>query len=552
LHFASYQQLSRIPRYREVANVFIKHGFGFLFDRISPWKLKKGQPAEEELRSTSAARQLRGALEELGPTYIKIGQLLSTRPDLLAPEYIRELEKLQDNVLAVAYADIYQVCADEGILIDEVFADFVPEPLAAASIAQVHAATLKDGQKVVVKIQRPGIDRLIEKDLEIIKEIARLVERKTDWGRLYRITDIVEELGQAVLNEVDFRKEAHNADIFYHNFRENSHVVIPRVFWNYSSRRVLTLEYLEGTKVSDTIGLKKKGYDPQLIAANLVDALYHQVFEYGFFHADPHPGNLAIVDGEGIIFFDFGQVGVMDKATRDKAMDLLVGMMRYDVNAVTRALLDIGIGSQFIDQTEFRRDISRLQQKYYGLPLSQINIGEALAELIELSFKYQVRIPAELSLLVKMLMTVENMVSQLDPQLSIVDIAEPYGKRVLKQRLSIDHLKDRVGKILLDYTDLARTLPRDIDNVLKMLEAGEIRVKMEHHNLNRLANKVDILSNRLALAIILAAIIIGTSLVVGESGSHILSRFPLVEAGFVVGILLGLGLVYSIFKSGRY
>jgi len=523
-----------------------------LFDRISPWKLKKGQPVAEDLRSISAARQLRAAFEELGPAYVKMGQLLSTRPDLLAPEYIREFEKLQDNVSAVAYDDIYQVCADEGILIDEVFADFVHEPLAAASIAQVHEATLKDGQKVVVKIQRPGIDRLIEKDLDILMEIAGLLERRTDWGRLYRITDIVEELGQAVLNEVDFRKEARNADIFYRNFRKSSHVVIPRVFWNYSSRRVLTLEYLEGTKVSDTVGLKKKGYNPQIIAANLVDALYHQVYEYGFFHADPHPGNLAIVDGEGIIFYDFGQVGVMDKATRDKAMDLLVGMMRYDVNAVTRALLDIGIGSQSINKTEFRRDISRLQQNYYGLPLSQINIGEALAELIELSFKYQVRIPAELSLLVKMLMTVENMVSQLDPQLSIVDIAEPYGKRVLRERFSIDHLKASVSKMLVDYTDLARTLPRDIDNVLRMLEAGEIRVKMEHHNLYRLANKLDILSNRLALAIILASIIIGTSLVVEESRSNILSRFPLVEAGFLVGILLGLGLVYSIFKSGRY
>lgn len=552
MRFTAFQHLAHIPRYREVANVFIKHGFGFLFEYISPWKFKREQPDEQELRSINAARQLRAAFEELGPTYVKLGQLLSTRPDLLAPEFIREFEKLQDNVPPVSYVDIRSVCAGEGINIDEDFAYFNNEPLAAASIAQVHEARLKDGQKVVVKIQRPGIDRMIENDLDILMEIARILERRTDWGRLYRITEIVDELGQAILTEVDFRKEARNADIFYRNFRKEKHVVVPRVFWDYSSRRVLTLEYLEGIKISDPVGLKKAGYDSVKIATNLVDALFKQVYEHGFFHADPHPGNLAIVEGEGIIFYDFGQVGVIDKATREKAMDLLVGMMRYDVNAVTRALLDIGIGSQSVNQAEFRRDISRLQQKYYGLPLSQINIGEALAELIELSFKYQVRIPAELSLLVKMLMTIENMVSQLDPQLSIVDIAEPYGKRVIRQRFSAEHIKESVGNLLIDYTGLARTLPRDVDNVLKMLAAGEIRVQMEHRNLHKLANKIDILSNRLALAIILASIIIGTSLVVEESRSNILSRFPLVEAGFLVGILLGLGLVYSIFKSGRY
>lgn len=552
MRFTALQRLGHIPRYREVANVFVKHGFGFLVDRISPGIFKRSGDKNPELRGISAARQLRAAFEELGPTYVKLGQLLSTRPDLLAPEFIREFEKLQDDVPPVSYADVRSVCAGEGINIDEDFACFNREPLAAASIAQVHEAQLKDGQMVVVKVQRPGIDRLIANDLDILMEIARVLERRTDWGRLYRISEIVDELRQSILDEVDFRKEARNADIFYRNFRKENHVVVPRVFWDYSSRRVLTLEYLEGIKVSDTVGLKRAGYDPAKIAANMVDALFKQVYEHGFFHADPHPGNLAIVEGERIVFYDFGQVGVIDRITREKAMDLLVGMMRYDVNAVTRALLDIGIGSQSVNQAEFRRDIARLQQKYYGLPLSQINIGEALSELIGLSFRYRVRIPAELSLLVKMLMTVENMVSQLDPQLGIVDIAEPYGKKVMKQRFSARQIKESLGTLLIDYASLAQTLPRDVDNVVKMLEAGEIKIQMEHTNLNRLTNKIDILSNRLALAIILASIIIGTSLVVEESKSNIISRFPIVEAGFIAGILLGLGLVYSIFKSGRY
>ena len=288
------------------------------------------------------------------------------------------------------------------------------------------------------------------------------------------------------------------------------------------------------------------------IATHLVDALFKQVYEYGFFHADPHPGNLAITEGEKIIFYDFGQVGVIDRLTREKAMDLLVGMMKYDVNAVARALLDIGIGTQSINQAEFRRQISRLQQKYYGLPLSQINIGEALSELIALSLYFRVRVPPELSLVVKMIMTIERIISQLDPQLSIVDIAQPYGKRLLRKRFAPEQLKESAESVLMDYAAVARTLPRDVDNVLKMIEAGEIKIHMEHENLRRFTNKIDILSNRLSLAIIIASIIIGTSLVVGQSSSKLLGRIPLVEVGFFAAVFLGLVLAYSIFKSGRF
>ncbi|MFA7148865.1 MAG: AarF/ABC1/UbiB kinase family protein [Syntrophomonadaceae bacterium] len=545
-----FQRLAHIPRYREVANILVKHGFGFIFDRISPGKLKKAE--QQELRGVSAARQLREAFEELGPTYVKLGQLLSTRPDLVAPEFIREFEKLQDDVPPISYAEVSSVCAGEGIDIDEAFAYFNHEPLAAASIAQVHEAVLKDGQKVVVKVQRPGIDRQIKTDLQILMEIARILEKRTDWGQLYRVTEIVDELGEAIINEVDFTKEARNADIFYNNFRKHEHVIIPKVYWDYSSKKILTLEYVEGVKISDPVGLKKAHYNSEKIATHLVEALFKQVYEYGFFHADPHPGNLAITEGEKIIFYDFGQVGVIDRLTREKAMDLLVGMMKYDVNGVARALLDIGIGTQSINQAEFRREISRLQQKYYGLPLSQINIGEALSELIALSLYFRVRVPPELSLVVKMIMTIERIISQLDPQLSIVDIAQPYGKRLLRKRFAPEQLKESAESVLMDYAAVARTLPRDVDNVLKMIEAGEIKIHMEHENLRRFTNKIDILSNRLSLAIIIASIIIGTSLVVGQGSSKLFSRIPLVEVGFFAAVFLGLVLAYSIFKRGRF
>lgn len=547
--------IHHFPRYREVANILIKHGFGFIFDRFTLAKLSGGRifkKVDTEIRSFNLGKRLRFALEELGPTYIKLGQLLSTRADLLSPEIITELEKLQNDVPPFPYEDIIQIFIREGIELERDFSYVNPQPIAAASIAQVHEAYLKSGERVVVKVQRPGIQNLIETDLEIISELSKLLEKRNSWARLYKISEIVDELGEALINELDFTKEARNADIFYNNHKNDEKVVVPQVYWDFSSKRVLTLEYIEGVKISDFVSLKKQEYSTAKIATNLVEALFKQIYEYGFFHADPHPGNIAITSGEKIIFYDFGQVGVVDDVTRDQYMNLLISMMRYDTNGVTRALLDMGIGSQHVNQQEFRRDVSRLQQKYYGLPLSEINVGESLGELVDLSIKYQMRMPSEFSLIVKMMMTVENIISQLDPQLSIIDIAEPYGKKVLKKKLSPRKLKNELADMVLDYADIARTMPGQVNNILRTIEEGELKVKMEHMNMKRLFARIDIMSNRLSLAIILASIIIGTSLIADKSSSNFLSQFPLAEGGFVLGVILGLFLAYSILKSGRY
>lgn len=396
------------------------------------------------------------------------------------------------------------------------------------------------------------MDKTVESDLGIMMELAKLLEKRSSWGRLYRVSEVVQELGEALLNELDFQKEAKNADIFYHNFKHERNVLVPRVFWELSSRRILTLEYLDGIKISDFISLRQAGYNNERIAAHLVEALFKQVYEFGFFHADPHPGNIAVAPGEKIVFYDFGQVGVIDQFTREKAINMVIGMMRYDVNTVTRSLMSIALSSQHVNYEEIRHDVARLQQKYYGLPLSEINVAEALSELMELSVKYQMRLPAELSLMVKMLMTIEGITAQLDPRLSILDVAEPYGKKLLWKKYSPERLKKEMLEVMIDYAEVSRKLPRDLHNVLRSMDEGEFRIKMEHHNLKRLTSRIDVSSNRLSLAIILASIIIGTALVVNQSGSQILTRIPLVQGGFVVGIILGLFLTYSILRSGRY
>ena len=548
-------KVSHLPRYREVANVLIKHGFGFVFDRFTLIKLNYRQIKTQQqvnLRSPYVARHLREAFEELGPAFVKLGQLLSVRPDLLTEPYVEEFEKLQDAVPPFPYEQVLELCREEGLIIDELFASFEPEPIAAASMGQVHEAYLKTGEHVVVKVQRPNIEEQVKTDLEIMMELAKLLEKRTRWGRLYKVSEIVAELSEAIIKELDFHKEARNADDFFRLYREDPTVRIPRIHWQYSTKRVLVMEYVGGIKISDLEELKKANYDPKLIASRLIDALFRQVYENRLFHADPHPGNIAVAEGEVIVFYDFGQVGVVEYQAREKYVELLIGMMRYDTDAVTKAILDIGITEKPINRDDLRSDVNQLQQKYYGMPLSQINVVEASTELINLSVKYKMRLPAELSLLSKMLMTVESIVTQLDPQISLVDLAEPYGRKVLARKMSPDQIVKVLTNVFWDYAELARSYPRHLDKIMAMLANGELKIRMEHANLRRLASRIDILSNRLSLAIILASIIIGSSLVVENSSSNILGRIPLVELGFITALILGLFLVYSIIRSGRY
>jgi ubiquinone biosynthesis protein len=552
----SINTVKHLPRYREVANVFIKYGFASAYDyylNLPFFRLgQKTDPVDQRGRRKSAARRLRNAFEELGPTYIKMGQLLSTRADWLNPEFIEELEHLQDQVPSFPLEQVQAILAEEGIDLKQDFSFFNPQPMAAASIGQVHEGVLSSGIRVVVKVKRPGIDDRIKTDLEILREISVWLERRSEWIRFYKFSEIVDELGQALVNELDFQKEARNIEIFYANFKDIDTVIIPKVFWEYSGQRVLTMEYVEGVKISDLARLKQQQYDTGRIASHIVKALYHQIYEHGFFHADPHPGNMAVGEGERIIFYDFGQVGIIEEYDRDRYTTLLIGMMKHDVMGVTRSLLDIADNTQQISPEELRRDVANLSRKYYGLPLSQINVAEALRELLDLSAQYRVRLPAQLSLLIKMLMTIESTIAGLDPTLSLVDIAVPYGKKAVKARLAGPRIKRELGELLLDYTNIARRLPQDISSILKKLHEGQITIRVEDSRVEKLGIKLDLLSNRLSLAIILASLIIGTSMFANLSGSSLLSRLPIAELGFILALLLGLFLAYSILRSGRF
>lgn len=544
-----------LGRYREIANVLARYGFGMLVDQLGLRGLlvsrSMSEGKERETRLTGP-RRLLGALQELGPTFVKLGQILSTRPDLLPRDYIEELEKLQDTVPPFPFPQVEELLERElGLPWSEIFASLSPSPLASASIGQVHLAQLKSGETVVVKVQRPGVERIIEVDLEILFDLARVLETRTAWGKQYGLVSIVEEFSRSLSAELDYSQEGRNADRMAGLFKDDPRVVIPRVYWEYSTRRVLVMEYLEAIKISDTERLKAAGYNCPRIAQHLVEIILKQIYEFGFFHTDPHPGNLGVLAGERLVLMDFGQVGHMSQDTREKAVDMVLAMVRYDVDGVMRSLLEIGVVQHRVDRASLRRDLSFLQEKYYGLPLAQIKVGEALRELVDLSFKYQIRIPPEFVLAIKCLITTEGVVQQLHPQISMLELAENFARQVLRRRFELRNVRRSVEHSLLEVWYLLRSLPRRWENVLGLLEEGEIKIVLEHKNLPDFSSRLSRISNRLVLSILLGSLIIGSSLMAQRSPGGLFQNLPVAEIGFTIAAAIGFWLVISIIRSGR-
>jgi ubiquinone biosynthesis protein len=541
---------------REIANVLSRHGFSYLFDQAGLQNLlhrrSVAEGAERQGKLTTPQRMFL-AINELGPTFIKIGQIISTRPDLVPWPYLEQLEKLQDMVPPFPAEQVEEIFRqDQQKSLAEVFVDFESVPIASASIAQVHRARLMTGESVVIKVQRPDIQRVIELDLEILFGLARLLEARTVWGKHYGLVDTLEEFAQALRAELDFTSEGRNADRFYNLFSDDPGVVIPKVYWEYSSRRFLVMEYIDGIKMTSTEQLRSEGFDLQQIGRNFVNAILRQIYVFGFFHSDPHPGNLAVMPGAKIVFMDFGQVGRVDELTREKAVNLVLAMVRYDVDDVMRGLLDIGVVRRKVNRTALRRDLNRLQQKYYGMPVAQIEVGVALQELVDLSYRYEIKIPAEFALAIKCLVTSEGVLQQLDPEISLLELAEPFARRIVRQRMAPKEIQRSLTRAALEFWNVTHRVPKQVENVLGLMEEGELKVQLEHQNLHRFSGRLNIMANRLALSVLIGSLIIGSSLIVNRAPGAFLSRLPIAEIGYIAAAALGFWLVVSIFRSGRF
>jgi len=502
----------RLRRYRQISRTLVRYGFGFLVQQTRPkrFALRRRQSKPP---TPPPARYLVLTLEELGPTFVKLGQILSTRPDLVPPAFVAELARLQDRVAPFPFAQARELVEESlGAPLEQCFASFEEIPLAAASLAQVHAATLPNGEEVVVKVQRPGIEEIIAIDLDILRDLAQLADEQFPELELYDIPSLVEEFAHTLRGELDFRREGHNADRFRRNFADNAILYIPHVHWKLSTRRVLTLERIRGIKIDDLAALEAAGLDRHRLALHATEIVMQEVFEDGFFHADPHPGNLFALPDEVIGAMDFGMVGRLSRPLREQMVPLFTAIVRRDTEAIVEHLLRLSIVGRGVDRSGLRRDLEWLLQKYAGRPLQEIRANEVLEEALPIAFRRRLRLPNDLWLLSRMLGMLEGLGLKLDPDFDPFAIAQPYAERFIQKTLSPTALAQRAVESAGDWADLLLDLPTTVPAIVGQLQRGDLAVGMELRHAEAPLANLNLLALRLALGMLVSVMIVVTSL----------------------------------------
>lgn len=542
-----------LNRYRTVLQVLSRHGMGFVAGFFG---LGSGGPGAgaNAARSAGDARgqRLRRALEELGPAFVKLGQLLSTRGDLLPPDIVAGLERLQDQVTPVPFAAIRTVLeAELGGPLEQRFAHLDAKPLAAASLGQVHGALLPDGTPVAVKVQRPGVAEQVELDLRVLEGLAAAAARRTRWARRYDLPGVAREFAQLLRTELDFAQEGRNAERFRTNFAADSAVAFPRVHWDLSTAKVLTLERVGGMRVTDRAALIAAGLDPAKIASRLAGAIFQMVLRDGFFHADPHPGNLFVSAQGAILFVDTGMVGELTPSMRANVVEYVLGVVTGDSDRVVQAIEHMGMVRRAHSSAALRADVERLQARYGDVPLGQVEFGPALRETMAIARRHEIAFPTGYAVLLKTLTTLEAVARQIDPHATLIGLAAPYAEWILRGHLSPAKLGRQVGRELLETGRYLLRIPRQVSRVLGLMESGEWRLSVDHSGLEPALHRLSAIANRLSIAILLASLIIGTALVSGRGQGSFLHRYAVADIGFLLIGAVGLWLVIAILGSGR-
>ena len=548
-----------LQRYRQILTVLFKYGFGELVDRMNvAHYLETGlqlvsKRRRERMERLTRSERVRLAVEELGPTFIKLAQVLSTRPDLIPVEFTQELAKLQDQVPPFPFEQARQIVEEDlKAPLEEKFPHFERTPLAAASIAQVHRARLADGQETVVKVQRPGIARLIEVDVEILYHLATLMERHIVELGIQRPTALVEEFARTLEKEIDFTVEANHMERFSRQFREKPGIYIPRVYRPLSTRRVLTMEYIQGIKISDLNALEAAGLDRKLLAARGAEIILEQVLRFGFFHGDPHPGNLFILPGNLICYLDFGMMGSVDRQAREDFADLIFAYFGRDEKKVAQVLLRVMEYDEEPNRRALEKDLADFLEGVLYPPLKKNPISSLLKVLLELIHRHRLRIPADIFLMIKALAATEAVGYNLDPEFDLAGKAEPFIRRIVLERLSPRRLLEEFFRSGEDLVQLVKEIPGETRDILQQIRQGKVRIGFEHRGLEGFAFHVDRASNRIAFSLVIAALIVGSSIIIQtQIGPYLFGFSMLGLFGFLIAGVLGLWLLISILRSGR-
>lgn len=548
-----------LNRYSQIIGIFLKYGFEDIIDRLKIDQYieaglqlisKKKRPVKDD-RLTRAER-IRMAIEELGPTYIKLGQVLSTRSDLIPADFIEELYQLQDRVRPSDFDKIRRVIETElDAPIEELFDFFDEIPIASASIGQVHKACLKEGGTAAVKVQRPGIRRVIEVDLEIMLHLAMLAEKNIDELAVHRPIKIIEEFARTLEKEIDYVLEASNMDRFARQFFDDPAVYIPKVFHDTTTARVLTMEFMEGIKISEIEQLEAAGLDRKRINLRGANFFLKQVLDYGFFHADPHPGNICVLPDDVICLYDFGMVGSVDRNTRELFVDLLDSLVQQNEHRATQILLKLTICEAEPDIRSLEKEVAEFMGRHLYKPLKDIELGRLLHDLLELASRYHLGISPDIFMMMKAFGTIEGISRMLDPEFNMVLQAAPFIERVKLARFSPQRITDDIADLLLELTQFVRQFPKDTLEITRLIRQKKISLRLEHQGIENLLATHEHISSKISFSIIIAALIVGSALIVVAQIPPLLFGISLIGILlFSAAAVMGIWLLVAIFRKG--
>ncbi len=550
-----YKTYKRLGRYRQVIFVLAKYGFDDIVERIGPdiisRRLLKRRGKKKAEQPT--AERIRFALTELGPTFVKFGQLLSTRPDVVPEEYVAELEKLQDNVEPFPIEDVKRIFLLElGKDPESLFTRFEENPIASASIAQVHRATLPDGTRVAVKIQRPRIRNIIETDLEILQELATMFERHIPEARWYQPNKLVDQFSSTIRRELDFIAEAHAAERFRLNFEHIDTFFVPAVHWDFISEKILTIDYIDGVKITNLEEIEKRGYDKKAIARNGARAILKEVFEDRFFHGDPHPGNFFVMENSVIGAVDFGIVGRLDEDTAEHLSMLLYAIVNRDVEKAVQVFKLLNVLEDDTDIALLKYDLMDFVDRYYGLPLEKIDAQKAISDLLRVLRRHRIILPVNLATMGRMLLVSAGVGQMLDPKFDMIEEAKPFIESFMYRRFDPRRQMREVMNLFDRLKMTVKMLPEDLEDIVRKLKKGKMLVQIHHEGLNKFILEMDRSSNRLTFGMIVAALIIGSSLVMQLDRGPMLFGFSIFGVlGYLFAGVIGLWLVIAILRSGK-
>jgi ubiquinone biosynthesis protein len=553
-----------IGRLSEIAQVMVRHGFGYFFEAHKLSDLLPGRSAEDRLAdmaaeqgaaSSARGQHLREVLDELGPTFVKFGQLLSTRPDVVPPDIVVELRGLQDDVRPFPFEQAERVIEQElGNTLERLFLDFEPAPVAAASIGQVHRATLPNGRRVAVKVQRPGAPEKIEADLGLLYQAARLARERIRALDFVDARQLVDEFARSIRKELDYRQEARNAENFHRHFAGHPHVRVPKVYWQYTRPRVLTLEWIDGIQLADLDLVTTTPEERREIAYRITEAWMTMIFRHGFFHGDPHPANILLPTQAGAIgLVDFGAVGTLTDDDMSKLTGLFIDAANENLEQIPKRLGDLGVRYPKDREGEFLAEIRELYYRYYGASLSEVDPIQVVREGFQLIYSLNLHLPARFLLLDRTIATLASVGAELYPDFNVFEVARPYARDLMLERFSPHRVARRARRETLRYAQVIAEVPYQFHDFMEEIRDGQIEVGFVHKGLDQFLESMQNAINRLVIALMVVGGLIGSSLIgiFAKGGTNVIGVNVISIIGFALSTVLGIWLLWGVIRSGR-